>query len=110
MDKQSILTSAARTTSGNSTTCTAADKHKYLNVFLNVTAQSGTTPTLDLQIQWSLDGNTWFSVSDTFTQVGAVTGQFFKQFIVKAPYYRALYTIGGTTPSYTFTVDATLQV
>lgn len=109
MDKQSIVTSAARTTSSNSSTLVVADRHKYLNVFVNVTAQSGTTPTMDLRIDWSLDGTTWYNVADTFTQIGAVTGAFFKQLIVKAPYYRLVWTLGGTTPSYTFTSDATLQ-
>jgi hypothetical protein len=110
MDKQSIVASAARSTSSNSSTLVAADRVKYLNVFVNVTAQSGTTPTMDLRVDWSLDGATWYNVADTFTQIGAVTGGFFKQFMVKAPYYRLVWTLGGTTPNYTFSSDATLQV
>jgi hypothetical protein len=110
MDKQSIVTSAARIANGNSSTLVAADRHKYLNVFVNVTAQSGTTPTMDLRIDWSLDGTNWYNVADSFTQIGAVTGSFFKQVQVKAPYYRLVWTLGGTSPNYTFSSDATLQV
>lgn len=110
MDKQSIVASAPRGTSSNSSTLVVADRHKYLNVFVNVTAQSGTTPTMDLKIQWSLDGTTWYDVADTFTQIGAVTGTFFKQFQVKSPYYRLVWTLGGTSPNYTFSADASLQV
>jgi hypothetical protein len=108
-----VLASSARTTSGNSTTVTVPDwspaDPRSVSVYQNVTAQSGTTPTLDMQVQWSPDGTTWYSASDTFTQVAAATGTAVKQFAVKAPYWRLSYTIAGTTPSYTFDVKAVYQ-
>ncbi len=95
---------------------------------LNVSAASGTTPTLDAVLQQSLDGGTtWVDVGrfaqitaattnphyinlvEAFTIVGAVgdgtiaassTGV-----TLLSDTVRVKYTIGGTTPSFTFTLD-----
>lgn len=104
------VTSAARSTTGNSGSVVIGrmDIGK-LALLVNVTAASGTTPTLDLSVQWSADGTTFFAAqpADAFTQI-TTTGGAAKVFDVKAAFYRLLWTIGGTTPSFTFTVDAAL--
>lgn len=72
--------------------------------YLQVTAASGTTPTLAVKIQHSPDAVTWTDLI-TFTQVTAanqserktVTGTINR-------YLRASWTIGGTSPSFTFSV------
>jgi len=98
-----IATSAARTTTGNSGS-QACGAGIYLNLLVEVTAASGTTPTLDFTVEWSMDG-TNFGVgqpADSFTQITAATARVVKQFVAKAPFYRLVWTIGGTTPSFTF--------
>jgi hypothetical protein len=72
---------------------------------LHVTAASGTTPTITVKIQHSANNSTWADLV-TFTQASAATGE---RIVVAAGttvnrYLRAIYTIGGTDPSFTFTV------
>lgn len=71
---------------------------------LIVSAASGTSPTLDAKVQHSPDGTNWFDLM-TFTQATAATteckshtGPIFER-------VRAVGTIGGTTPQFSFTVD-----
>lgn len=52
------------------------------------------------RLQWSLDGGTWAEAGDTFdpiTQPGVVV----KRFSTKAPYWRAVCDLTGTSPSVT---------
>jgi hypothetical protein len=101
-----LVASAARTTSNNSGALGAGwGAVSALRAQLNVTAASGTTPTLDVVIEDSLDGTNWNTVG-TFAQktttgreVVNVTGLFSDQ-------VRVRWTVGGTTPSFTFAVDA----
>jgi hypothetical protein len=95
--------SAARTTSGNSGALTGFGDWSKFRAQLNVTAASGTTPTLDVVVEDSFDGTNWNTVA-TFTQKTAaavqavdVSGQFTDQLRVR-------WTIGGGTPSFTFDV------
>lgn len=100
-----VVTSAARTTTGQSSAI-ECDRGERACVVLDVTAQSGTTPTLDVSVEWSADGTTWAvgDPADAFTQIAAATGTKAKSFTVKAPFYRLKWTIAGTTPSYTFSI------
>lgn len=102
-----VVASAARTTSGNSSAFLVGDDNT-VNVLLDVSAASGTTPTLDVKVQWSMDnGTTWGEASsaDTLAQK-TTTGNELKSFTAKAPHARVVWTVGGTTPSFTFSVDA----
>lgn len=74
-----------------------------LTVLLNVTAVSGTSPSMTVNVEWSHDGATWFKAdpADTFTAITAA-GSVCKQFNVKGLYARLNCTISGTTPSFTF--------
>ena len=96
--------SGAETATGNSA---AASKQSadVVTCDLDVTAASGTTPTLDITIQESIDKVNWYSLG-TFTQATGVTNEQ-KKFADPAPYIRGLWTIGGTTPSFTFTLKTT---
>jgi hypothetical protein len=84
----------------------AADAPQYLSVLIRVTAVSGTTPSLTVEVQWSNDGTNFVSATtaDNFTAITAV-GTALKQFNIKGRYARLKYTITGTTP--TETVDIT---
>ena len=70
---------------------------------LAVTAASGTLPTLDVEIQTSPDGSTWTAVA-SFTQKTG-TGSQHKLFAPLDRYVRAACTIGGTLPSFTFSLS-----
>lgn len=97
------VASGARATSANSGVLSGFGDWSKFRAQLNVTAASGTSPTLDVVIEDSFDGTTWNQVA-TFTQKTAagvqavdVTGLFTDQLRVR-------WTVGGTTPSFTFDV------
>jgi hypothetical protein len=106
MGNSTIVASAARTTSSNSTGKVVDGGN--IALILAVTAVTGTNPTLDVVVQWSADGTNFFAAqaADSFTQVTA-TGGAAKLFTAKGPIYRVAWTVGGTaTPTFTFSVDA----
>jgi hypothetical protein len=70
---------------------------------LQVSAASGTTPTLDVKIQHSSNGTVWADLI-TFTQQNAVNGEYATVAGTVNRYLRALWTLGGTTPSFNFNV------
>ena len=91
-----------------------------LTLFLNVTAVSGTIPTLNVKLQ-VLDqvSNVWMDVAGAaFSTVTAVTTLTFTMFpgAVNTPnvslnqtirnIYRAAYTLAGTSPSFTFSLGS----
>jgi hypothetical protein len=114
-----IETSAARTASGNGTTATNASAVGAHFIF-NVSAVSGTTPTLvaQLQVQDSLSTN-WVDVpgaaTATITAIGTYLLTVYPSVAEVANSkisnalprtYRWRWTIGGTTPSFTFSISA----
>src|ERR1044072_2726207 len=82
------VASAARTTSSNSGVLSGFGNWSKFRAQLNVSAASGTTPTLDVAVEGLLDDD---------VQALDVTGLFTDQMRVR-------WTIGGTTPSFTFDV------
>lgn len=71
-------------------------------VFLPVTAHSGTTPTLDCKVQYSPDKVNWVDSGDAFTQITTTNATVFKKLsAIFGKYIRLVFTITGTTPSYT---------
>lgn len=97
-----IQASAAKTATGQ-TPAFDEGSHDKLVVLLDVTAVSGTSPSMTVSVQWSHDNVTWFDAdpADQFTAITAV-GKKTKDFTVKGLYARLNYTITGTTPSFTF--------
>ena len=95
-----LAPSAARTATGNGTAIEVGDRG-VARLRLNVTAAGGTSPTLAVTIQTSHDGTTWRSAG-TFTQATAVSEQRAAFNIDR--FVRAIWTIGGTTPSLTFAI------
>ena len=101
-----LLESAARTASG------ASDQYDALAVAaivveINVTAVSGTSPTLDVDLEDSFDGTTWNKVADVNAADITAIGVTVKRLnLVDTPAtgrLRIKYTVGGTNPSFTFT-------
>ncbi len=76
---------------------------------LDVTAKTGTAPTLDITIATSEDNSTWRTLS-TFSQVANTTGSYRKSFAGADRYSRASWTIGGSnTPGFTFSVSGEMR-
>jgi hypothetical protein len=99
-----IVASAARTSSGDSGVLAGWGVASTLRAQLNVTAVAGTGPTLDVVLEDTLDGTTW-NVIGTFAQK---TGPGREVINVTSPFtdrLRARWTVAGTTPSFTFAVD-----
>lgn len=98
-----LLASAARTATASSEGTAAVENFDEIIVYLDVTAVSGTSPTLDLVYETSPDdGTTWFTHT-TFTQVTA-TGKAIKLITTPGSFARVTGTVGGTTPSFTYSV------
>lgn len=101
-----VVASAARTATGQ-TDALRCGGARNLNLLVDVTAASGTSPSLTVSVEWSPDGGvTWYPADtpDAFAAITA-TKKAAKQFTVKAPDYRIVWTITGTTPSFTFAID-----
>jgi uncharacterized membrane protein len=98
-----LLASAARTTTASAAGVSGFAAASNLVIQLNVTAASGTLPTLDVVVQDTVDGTNYGTIA-TFTQATAVTKQVIR---VDTPFtdtLRVVYVIAGTTPSFTFSV------
>lgn len=106
-DGVQIEASSAKTATGNGATQEAGAGAK-LSILLDCTAVSGTSPTLTLSVQWSLDGGTTWADADPADAFAAITAaaKKAKAFDRKGSHYRLLWTIGGTTPSFTFSARA----
>lgn len=105
-----LLASAARTASGQSDQYATYGPVTAVVIEVNVTAVSGTTPTLDVDLEDTFDGTTWNKVSDINAADITATGVTVKRINLRdtpcTNRLRIKYTIGGTTPSFTFTVKA----
>jgi hypothetical protein len=97
-----LATSAARTTTGNSAGVAANEKGQVAK--LDVNARSGTTPQLTVTIDESPNGSTGWVTRHTFA-VMTNTGSQVMQLPRVGPFARASWTISGTTPSFTFSVQ-----
>lgn len=101
--QQTIVSSAARTANGSSAAVTGWARQGAV-AKVDVTAASGTSPTLTVVIEDSRDGVTW-TVRDTF---GVKTGVSNETRALPAGmdvFQRVSWTVGGTTPSFTFSVQ-----
>lgn len=97
--------SSARTASGSSGTIEGLTGVNTLRVQLDVTAAAGTSPTLDVVLEDTIDGTNW----NTIGSFAAKTATGREVINITTPFAgaaRARWTIGGTTPSFTFSVKA----
>ncbi|TXH55825.1 MAG: hypothetical protein E6Q97_07990 [Desulfurellales bacterium] len=103
-----LFTPAARTATANGT---GVDLQGYTNpggrqmkAILTNGTTSGTSPTLDVKLQDSDDNSTFADITGaTFAQKTAAGNEEI-QFRTNKRYVRAVATIGGTSPSFTFAV------
>jgi hypothetical protein len=75
---------------------------RVYEVFIPI-VPTGTTPTLTVKIQESDDNSTWRDIG-TFEPITTVGGRFYLTIKSNARYRRYVATVGGTTPSYGYTV------
>lgn len=99
-----LHTATAVAASGNGSEVSGFGRFSRLRAQLSVTALTGTTPTLDVVIEDTLDGTNWATVA-TFTQKTAAGSQTVDATGVFSDRLRVRWTVGGTTPAATFTVD-----
>lgn len=105
-DNVTLFPSAARAASANGA---AVNSHEYGTavLVLDVTAVSGTTPSLTVTVETSHDGTTWVSAG-AFAAITAV-GSERKAFSGLRDFVRGVAAISGTTPSFTFSVEGALK-
>lgn len=100
------VASAARTATANGTAFDTSDVDE-ITATLAVTAASGTNPTLDVILQTTADGTNFYTAG-SFTQATGTTTEA-KVFSGLGSSSRWRWTIGGTTPSFTFSVASTFE-
>ncbi len=68
---------------------------KEIGVSIDISAQTGTTPTINFSIEWSPDNVNWgdAETADDFSEIAAATPTVSKRFTVKAPYFRLVWAI-----------------
>ena len=101
-----LHTSGIETTSGQGPIFTV--DNQLVGMFINISAVSGTLPTLVVKLQQSPNGNDWYDVSGVAT--GSLAGISLTPIIPStqqliAENVRAVWTIGGVNPSFTFEVE-----
>lgn len=104
----SLFIPAARTTTANGTSIDVLDYMGVAKAILDSALGTGTTPTLDVKIQDSADNSVFADVAGAvFAQVTAAANVLLAIALdmdAVRRYIRAVATIGGTTPSFTFSV------
>jgi hypothetical protein len=105
----SVAPSAARTVTGNAEISADMSDETMLRMVCRVTAVSGTTPSMSVFLQDSLDGGTtWANIPGasagpiTSSASSPISSAYVGAF---GPKVRILWTITGTSPSFTFSVD-----
>ena len=102
-----ILASAARTASGNTqSTSLGVANFRDMHLFLDITAVSGTSPTLELVSQakdpvsgnWAGVNTIWSGLNSAQTAYANIAG------LGLASDFAISWVIGGTTPSFTFSL------
>jgi hypothetical protein len=99
-----FLASGARTTTDATAVPTDVGAYDVGNVIIDITAVSGTSPTLVVNFDVCMDATASKCVLHTATSSLTATGRTLVKVNQFARYVRISYTVGGTTPSFTFSV------
>ena len=106
-----ILYSGTILTSGNSTATPVITKYdKEAILFLDITAASGTNPTLDLTFKvYDETSDKWYQIANFDQKTGVTTDVGYVEYGLNSK-MAVYYVIGGTnTPSFTLTVSVCLK-
>lgn len=108
-----VLPSAVRTVSGASGDIAQTEATRGM-FFLNVTAASGTSPTLDVTVEAKDPVSGEYFTIGTFAQATGVSSEMVAigggsdaEFVPRT--FRVAYAMAGTSPSFTFSVGAALD-
>ena len=112
LDKLALIAghpTAARTSTGQTSGIDLKNYDGDVVFLLDSAAGTGTSPTLDVTIEDSADNSSFAAITGAaFTQV--VDAASAQKLVVNKDsarrYVRVKYTVGGTTPSFTFSVNA----
>ena len=100
------------TATSSSDTHSSSINTKYVNegtFFLDITAVSGTSPTLVVEIEtYNTIADKWQTIG-TFSSRSAIADDIGQIEFGLGEQVAISYTIGGTTPSFTFSVNASLK-
>lgn len=99
----SAPSSGARSTNGDTSTLRGYGLATSLLVQLDVTAVAGTTPTLDVVVEDTIDGTNWYTVA-AFAQKTTPGRELLRITTPFADSLRVRWTIGGVAASFTFSV------
>ena len=119
---ETLFASAARTASANGSAVTTSLRTgaitndnvgftRHAMVFLDTTAVSGSSPTLDFKLEGRVTGSdNWLDLtaSSAWTQVTAANEQVRRYEGPLPPEIRGVATIGGSSPSFTFSAKVVL--
>jgi hypothetical protein len=108
------LASAALTVSGQTPPINVPSSIKRTELNVNVTAVSGTTPTLDVFYEGLDDNGVWFTLyhGAQITAVGDAAqgvGDGMQTPVMIPDVIRVRWVVGGTTPSFTASISVTGQ-
>ncbi len=102
-----LLPAAARTAAATGDAQELGTRATQAAVYLDITAVSGTSPSLTVTIQDSLDGVRW--VNHTAFAAQTVVGTVVLRLDKLGRFVRAVSTQSGTTPSFTYSVQAVVR-
>ena len=100
-----LLAVGGRSTTVTGSAVTGLAAAKQLVMQLDVTTASGTSPTLDVVVQDTVDGSNWNTIA-TFAQATGVTREVIRLTTAFTDQLRVVGTIAGTTPVFIFGVLA----
>jgi len=99
---------AGTETSSGTSTPFGTGNMGVVGLFVNIAAVSGTLPTLIVNIQHSPDSSVWYDVPGlTTVSLNGITttSVLLSAMTPLADYVRCKWTIGGLSPSFTFTAE-----
>lgn len=105
--KHPLFGSASRTATLNSGSMDVGN-YTEVTLYLDVTVVTGTTPTLNIDIETSHNDTDWFDFATTlsFAEATGVTTEVVEKSGTLGRFIRAAAIIGGTTPDFTFSLIA----
>jgi hypothetical protein len=107
--KTAVQASASKTSSFQATNSLYSDcrQARLFSIVVNVSAVSGTSPTLAIKLQCSDDDSTYTDIDGAVMTTITAMGRY--NWLVKGPfrwkYVKPYGTLGGTTPNFTLTID-----
>ena len=103
--------SSSKTTNATSTKTVNIRAARFLEVWLRVTAKSGTAPTLILNIETSIDGTNFVTIASIpgITAEGVSPISLSRQDFTLGTTLRVSWVLAGGTPNFTFEVKAQIM-